>query len=225
MLTQGRIREGADFMASVSDTWTGLNSFMVTHNWWHQALFLLEQDQHDAALHLYDTQVWGVVKDYSQDQINAISLLVRLELAGVNVGDRWADVARHLAAREQDQVLPFLDLQYLLGLGRAGEHAAAARLLAHIEAHAASRKACARPPRAAFKHLYKDDGATPPQAWARPCPSWWRLAAAMHSVTCSASCTCTLCSATGNGHRPRTCCSRSAMRSRNRCGWRGKCTR
>ena len=139
MLTQGRIREGADFMASVSDTWTGLNSFMVTHNWWHQALFLLEQDQHDAALHLYDTQVWGVVKDYSQDQINAISLLVRLELAGVNVGDRWADVARHLAAREQDQVLPFLDLQYLLGLGRAGEHAAAARLLAHIEAHAASR--------------------------------------------------------------------------------------
>ena len=139
MLTQGRIREGAAFMASVSDTWTGLNSFMVTHNWWHHALFLLEQDQHDAALHLYDTQVWGVVKDYSQDQINAISLLVRLELAGVDVGDRWADVARHLAAREQDQVLPFLDLQYLLGLGRAGEHAAAARLLAHIEAHAASR--------------------------------------------------------------------------------------
>ena len=139
MLTQGRIREGAAFMASVSDTWTGLNSFMVTHNWWHQALFLLEQDRHAEVLHLYDTQVWGVVKDYSQDQINAVSLLARLELAGVDVGNRWADVAHHLAARGQDQVLPFLDLQYLLGLGRAGEHAAAARLLAHIEAHAASR--------------------------------------------------------------------------------------
>jgi hypothetical protein len=34
MLTQGRNREGHEFMASVSDTWTGLNSFMVTHNWW-----------------------------------------------------------------------------------------------------------------------------------------------------------------------------------------------
>ena len=50
MLTQGRIREGTDFMASVSDTWTGLNSFMVTHNWWHQALFLLEQDRHAEVL-------------------------------------------------------------------------------------------------------------------------------------------------------------------------------
>lgn len=54
MLTQGRIAEGIDFMASVSDTWTGLNSFMVTHNWWHQALFLLEQDRHAEVLALYD---------------------------------------------------------------------------------------------------------------------------------------------------------------------------
>ena len=58
MLTQGRITEGAQFMASVSDTWTGLNSFMVTHNWWHQALFLLEQDRHAEVLALYDSQVW-----------------------------------------------------------------------------------------------------------------------------------------------------------------------
>jgi hypothetical protein len=120
MLTQGRIREGQAFMADVSDTWTGLNSFMVTHNWWHQALFALELDDHAEALRLYDTQVWGVVKDYSQDQINAVSLLARLELAGVDVGERWHDVATHLAARVQDHVLPFLDLQYLYGLARAG---------------------------------------------------------------------------------------------------------
>ena len=139
MLTQGRIREGAAFMASVSDTWTGLNSFMVTHNWWHQALFLLEQDRHAEVLHLYDTQVWGVVKDYSQDQINAISLLARLELAGVDVGNRWADVADHLAQRLADHVLPFLDLQYLYGLARAGRTEAARTLLNHITAHATTR--------------------------------------------------------------------------------------
>ena len=62
MLTQGRISEGIDFMASVSDTWTGLNSFMVTHNWWRQALFLLEH-RHAEVLALYDQQVWGVVKN------------------------------------------------------------------------------------------------------------------------------------------------------------------
>ena len=139
MLTQGRIREGTEFMASVSDTWTGLNSFMVTHNWWHQALFLLEQDRHDEVLALYDTQVWGVVKEYTQDQINALSLLARLELAGVDVGDRWADVADHLALRLADHVLPFLDLQYLYGLARAGRTDAANTLLGNLQTHAATR--------------------------------------------------------------------------------------
>lgn len=140
MLTQGRIAEGTDFMASVSDTWTGLNSFMVTHNWWHQALFLLEQDRHAEVLALYDQQVWGVVKEYTQDQINAVSLLARLELAGVDVdAARWVDVAGHLAQRLSDQVLPFLDLQYLYGLARAGRVAEARTLLQHIVAHAASR--------------------------------------------------------------------------------------
>ena len=139
MLTQGRIAEGAEFMASVSDTWTGLNSFMLTHNWWHQALFLLEQDRHAEVLALYDQQVWGVVKAYTQDQINAVSLLARLELAGADVGERCADVADHLAQRLADHVLPFLDLQYLYGLARAGRSEAAHTLLSNIQAHAATR--------------------------------------------------------------------------------------
>lgn len=135
MLTQGRIREGHAFLQDVSPTWTGLNSFMVTHNWWHQALFALELDLQQEVLALYDTQVWGVVKEYSQDQINAVSLLARLELAGVDVGDRWQDVAGYLAPRLQDHVLPFLDLQYLYGLARAGRPEAD-RLLHNIEQHA-----------------------------------------------------------------------------------------
>jgi hypothetical protein len=135
MLTEGRLHEGLQFMEDVSATWTGLNSFMVTHNWWHTALFLLELDRADEVLRLYDRQVWGVVKDYSQDQINAVSLLARLELAGVDVGDRWQDVADHLTARLHDHVLPFLDVQYLYGLGRAGRPEADA-LLRNIEAHA-----------------------------------------------------------------------------------------
>lgn len=136
MLTQGRLHEGHAFLADVSQTWTGLNSFMVTHNWWHQALFALELDRGDEALRLYDERIWGVAKDYTQDQINAVSLLARLELAGVDVGDRWQDLAQYLARRTSDQVLPFLDMQYLLGLASAGRPEAGA-LLRNIEARAA----------------------------------------------------------------------------------------
>lgn len=135
LLTQGRAREGHAFMREVSPTWSGLNSFMVTHNWWHQALFAIELGQDEEALQLYDTQVWGVVKEYTQDQINAVSLLARLELAGVDVGGRWQDVAGYLAQRLDDHVLPFLDMQYLYGLARAGRPEAD-QLLRGINAHA-----------------------------------------------------------------------------------------
>ncbi|SFM89590.1 tetratricopeptide repeat protein [Variovorax sp. OV329] len=121
MLTEGRLTEGLDFMQDVSETWTGLNSFMLTHNWWHVALFLIDLGRDPDALAVYDRQVWGVEKGYSQDQIGAVSLLARLELAGVAVGEaRWNELAGYLAERTQDQVLPFLDLQYLYGLARAG---------------------------------------------------------------------------------------------------------
>ena len=135
LLTQGRLQEGLEFMRAVSPTWTGLNSFMLTHNWWHTALFALEFDRADEVLALYDQQVWGVARDYSQDQIGAVSLLARLELTGVDVGPRWQDVADHLARRGVDLVLPFLDLQYLYGLARASRPQADS-LLAAIEAHA-----------------------------------------------------------------------------------------
>ena len=110
MLTQGRIDEGARFMAGAAPTWTGLNSFMVTHNTWHLALFHLSQGRTDAVLEAFDSQCWAHDRDYSQDQIGAVSLLARLELAGVDVGKRWTDVADHIAARGADVEQPFLSL-------------------------------------------------------------------------------------------------------------------
>lgn len=120
MLTQGRIAEGVAFLEGAQDTWTDLNSFMDTHLWWHLALFYLSQGRFDAALAAYDDHCWAQEKDYSQDQIGAVSLLARLELAGVDVGDRWDEVADRLTVRANDVVQPFLTLQYLYGLARAG---------------------------------------------------------------------------------------------------------
>ena len=146
MLTQGRLREGHAFLGDVSATWTGLNSFMVTHNWWHQALFALDLDEIDEVLAIHDRRVWAEVKDYSQDQVNAVSLLARIELAGGDVGDRWSDLGNHLARRGHEHVLPFLDMQYLYGLARAGREQEARALLASMQQHAARLPAEAAAP-------------------------------------------------------------------------------
>jgi tetratricopeptide (TPR) repeat protein len=120
MLTRGQIDQGAQFLEGMQDTWTGLNSFMVTHIWWHLALFYLSQGRHARVVQIYDRYCWGVAKDYSQDQVGAVSLLARMEIAGIDVGERWQDIADHLVARAHDTVLPFLTMQYLYGLARAG---------------------------------------------------------------------------------------------------------
>ncbi|MEQ6202131.1 tetratricopeptide repeat protein [Sulfitobacter sp. HNIBRBA2951] len=135
MLTQGRVAEGAAFLESVAETWSGLNSFMRSHNWWHLALFYISLGRHDDVRHAYDTHVWGLAKEYSQDQVGAASLLARMEFAGVDVGERWADVADHVALRGADTVNPFLTLQYLYALARTGRPETQA-MMAAIEARA-----------------------------------------------------------------------------------------
>lgn len=118
-LGRGTTLQGLEFLCDSSPSWQTLNSFMFTHNWWHVALFEIANGQVAKALDIYDKRCWGIEPEYSQDQIGAVSLLARLELAGVNVGDRWQQLRPFLETRDDDVVQPFLCLQYLYGLAKA----------------------------------------------------------------------------------------------------------
>lgn len=137
MLGTGRVAEGVAFLSEAQKTWVDLNSFMYTHNWWHKALFHISQGDHAAVFDAYDNHVWGIEPDYSQDQVGAVSLLARMEVAGMDVGGRWEDVASHMAGRARDTIQPFLTLQYLYGLARA-ERAEADELMRAVEERAAT---------------------------------------------------------------------------------------
>lgn len=119
-LGRGTIDEGLSLLSASAFSWNELNSFMFTHNWWHIALFEIVRGDVDNALKIYDERCWGIEPEYSQDQIGAVSLLARLELAGLDVGDRWQQLRPFLETRSNDVVQPFLSLQYLYGLAKAG---------------------------------------------------------------------------------------------------------
>jgi hypothetical protein len=119
LLTTGRIAEGIAFLESANAGWTDLISFMYTHLWWHLALFYISRGRDAEALAIYDDHCWSQEREVSQDQIGAVSLLTRLELAGIDIGGRWNDLGTYLAARAGDVMQPFLSLQYLYGLARA----------------------------------------------------------------------------------------------------------
>lgn len=116
----GRAAAGREWLSAHAAGWGACSSFLYTHNWWHLALFHLELDEGDAALALMDDHVWARRRDYCQDQINAISLLARLELRGVDVGGRWAGIAAQLEERTGDHINGFLDLHYVYALAKAG---------------------------------------------------------------------------------------------------------
>ncbi len=136
--TRGQLAEGIAWMERHADTWDGCNSFMYTHNWWHVALYLIDLGDYDHALELYDRRVWGIDKSYSQDQAGAVALLWRLELRGIDVGDRWHDVARQIAARSLVHIQPFHDMHFVYALARAGRSDALERFMAGLEGHAAA---------------------------------------------------------------------------------------
>ena len=120
--------EARAFLHSVSQSWDRCSSFMLTHNWWHLALIELELGNKAAALALFDERVWGERKGHAQDQINAISLLFRLEMQGVRPAARWNDIATYIEGRVADRVNGFLDLHYLITLLKSGRTDAAMRL-------------------------------------------------------------------------------------------------
>jgi tetratricopeptide (TPR) repeat protein len=134
LATQGHIAEGIAWMESLADTWENCGSFLC-HNWWHVGLYYLKQANFSKVLELYDRQVWGRAdQGYSHCQVNAISLLLRLELHGVDVGDRWLDLSLHLGHRLHGQMLPLTLLHLVYGLVRSGQGAQADAILRQIPA-------------------------------------------------------------------------------------------
>ena len=115
----GRAQEGAEFLRTSAHNITHCNNFAF-HVHWHHALFELELGEHERALALYDDKIRKDNTDDFRDIANASSLLLRLEIAGVDVGCRWQALGALVSERLDDGSLVFAGLHYLIALLGAG---------------------------------------------------------------------------------------------------------
>lgn len=126
---QGRHQEGIDWMESRESNWA-TDNFMSVHNWWHLSMYYLELGQIDRVLELYDSKVRGERSEVALDMVDASSMLWRLHLRGVELGDRWREISNAWEPHAEDAFYAFNDFHAMMAFAGSGNTTAARQMLA-----------------------------------------------------------------------------------------------
>ncbi|WP_288485442.1 hypothetical protein [uncultured Novosphingobium sp.] len=118
--------------------WERCGTFMALHAWWHAALAMLDLDDLDGALAVYDAHIGPSDPACVQSLVARVSLLERLRLRGVDVRDRWPALETGLGQRAADGINGFLDVHYAYGLARTGAVAEARAAIEGLDGLAAA---------------------------------------------------------------------------------------
>ncbi|MCY4051458.1 MAG: tetratricopeptide repeat protein [Gammaproteobacteria bacterium] len=138
MESQERHQEGIQWLFDLEESWTTVNNFRF-HLHWHQCLFLMEEGDYKLVLDLYDRiLVSDLDSDFYLDLCNAASLLWRLELHGVEIGERWKVLLEAAQRRIEDRDLVFASLHYLMVLVAAGDDQSISRIMDEFKQWASS---------------------------------------------------------------------------------------
>ncbi len=124
---QGRRQEGIQWM--LSNAGWQQNSFLGVHNWWHLALYHLAHGENSEVLALFDGPINNANSAIHLELVDASALLWRLNLQGVDVGDRWQSVADRWEPSAGDAYYAFSDWHAAMAFVGAGREGALKTLL------------------------------------------------------------------------------------------------
>ena len=129
--------DGIAWIDANADGWQSANGFRY-HVWWHRMLMQIDKGDYADVLSLYDNTLWDPDSDEYLDLVNDAAVLLRLELHGQDVGDRWHALAEKCAPHVTDQILAFIDVHYGIALTAAG-HKGADELMQSLQGYAGMR--------------------------------------------------------------------------------------
>lgn len=133
----GRPAEGLAWMAARDPLWSGENNANRVHIWWHKALFHVELGQYAEAMAIYDGPVLATQRPVGISLTNASALLWRLEILGLEAGDRWQQLASLWEGHANGRLCVFADIHAAMTALSADRRAELDRLLAAMHKTAA----------------------------------------------------------------------------------------
>ena len=133
MEMQARQDEAIDFMEARQDNWAQNDNAFAFHNWWHTALYNLDQDRPDRAIEIFDRGVWPEPETVQFVMLDAVALLWRLHLRGIHVGTRWDRLATAYQETGEPGFYVFNDMHAMMAYVATGNNSAATELLKSVE--------------------------------------------------------------------------------------------
>jgi len=130
---QGRVKEGIEVLDEAAAFLNDYNLFRG-HLWWHLSLFRFSLGEFDAALALFDREIYPKTSTFYLDIQNGASLLARLEFQGVDVGlERWERLAQASLQSGTQNTLWFTAMHHVMALMRSGRISAAQTVLDYLQ--------------------------------------------------------------------------------------------
>ena len=127
MEMKGRQGGGIRFMSDHVHHWGSSN--FANHLWWHTALFHLDIGETNRVLDIYDNHLRGSGEGERYEELDSSALLWRLNLLGVDTGNRWVELSRKWAPAAQDTLYAFNDVHAMMAYCSAGDTASQEQLL------------------------------------------------------------------------------------------------
>ncbi|NXT85793.1 TTC38 protein, partial [Zapornia atra] len=131
---KAEVKEGLEFMKETENNWKN-SDMLACHNYWHWALYFIEKGEYEAALTIYDKHIGPrcLSSGSMLDIVDNCSMLYRLHLEGVKLGDRWNNVIKLTKKHTKDHVLLFNDIHILMSSLGAKDHKATEELLTTLQ--------------------------------------------------------------------------------------------
>ena len=136
MEMQGRLPDGIGWLDQRTDDWPPENMFAF-HNWWHFSLFHLDLGDTARVLDIYDSRTHPETTDVAPELLDASSLLWRVYLREVDVGQRWKNLAGSWGSIPEGGFYAFNDLHAMMAFTATGRQVETRDLLKKIESSAA----------------------------------------------------------------------------------------
>lgn len=109
------IENGLAFLQKTEKNWKDAD-MLGCHNYWHWTLYFIEKGEYEAALTMFDNHIAPscISSGSMLDIVDNSSLLYRLQMEGVDVGDRWNKLVQITKKHTNDHLLIFNDLHFLM---------------------------------------------------------------------------------------------------------------